>query len=126
MTACSDVPNRPLDKVKVGPDATASLVIYFKLGTIEEQVEKFNQEILSEPRADGRGKHFKYGIGSYLRLSPRQANGHWAIAISFLADATEEERKDLDQVLKTNELVYKVFENIAPEDIKASDLDKKP
>jgi len=126
MTACPDASNRNGDKVKVGPDAAASLVVYFKLGTTEAQVEKFNQENLSKPRADGRGKCFKFGIGSYLRLIPSQANGHWAIAISFLADATEEERNNLDQVLDGDELVYKVFKNIAPNDIKASDLNTEP
>lgn len=108
--------------IKFGPDAPASLVIYFKTGTTESHVESFNQNILSEPRPDGRRKNFKYGIGSYLRLSPRQANGHWAIAITFLADTTEEQRREIKEMLQSNEIVYKVFEKIAPDEIKESDL----
>lgn len=108
--------------VLVGPDAPASLVIYFKVGTTETQVEAFNQGVLSEPRPDGRGKNFKYGIGSYLRLSPTQANGHWAIAITFLAEATDEQRQSLKDMLRSNEMVYRVFERIAPDEIKESDL----
>jgi len=101
----------------VGPDAVASLVIYFKVGTSEAQVQSFRRVLLTKERADGRGESFIDGVGSYLRLTPNQANGHWAIAITFLADSTDEQRKSVRDSIASSDLVYKIFENVAPDKI---------
>ena len=120
--ACWNPFERNADRVNVGPDAWSSLVVYFKVGTTEAQVESFNHNVLSELRSDGRGENFRGGIASYLRLTPDQGNGHWGFAITFYKKATEEQRKATEESITSNELVYKVFENIAPKDIKESDL----
>jgi hypothetical protein len=113
---------RDTEIVRDGPGEWQSLVVYFKSGTTMEQVESFNHNVLSKPRWDGRGEDFKEGIGSYFRLTPDQAHGHWGFAITFYKNATDEQRSAIKESIKSNELVYKVFEEIAPNDIKESDL----
>lgn len=102
---------------KIGPEAPASLVIYFKPGTTDEQIEQFYTSAISVQRSDGRGKKDKDGIWSVLRLLPSQANNYEAIAITFHDDATEEQLRNVRESVQSSEIVYRVFENIAPKDI---------
>ncbi len=113
---------RDSEIIKDGPGEWQSLVVYFKSGTTMEQVESFNHYVLSKPRWDGRGEDLKEGIGSYFRLTPNQAHGHWGFAITFYKNATDEQRVVIKESIRSHELVYKVFENIAPNDIRESDL----
>ncbi len=56
--------------IAIGPDQKATLVVYFKHGTTDEQIKNFRYSVLSgavEPL-------------EYLRLLPDQANGHEAVA----------------------------------------------
>jgi hypothetical protein len=114
--------HRDTETVKVGPGEWHSLVVYFKVGVTDEQVNSFMDNILSEPRSDGRGEDFKQGIGEYIGLSPGQAHGHQGFAITFYKNTSPEQRSRIIESIKSNPLVYKVFENVAPNDIKESDL----
>lgn len=120
--SCSEPAPQSVEMVKIGPDASAAIVVYFMQGTSEEQIARFDAEVISTLRPDGRGEMFRNGIGGYLRLLPFQAQGHDAIAITFHNNATEEQRRSVKESMKSNEIVYKLFENIAPKDIKASDV----
>ncbi|MFL6374432.1 MAG: hypothetical protein ACJ73D_07195 [Pyrinomonadaceae bacterium] len=115
---CSLTESKKVEVKKLGPEATASLVVYFNAGTTDRQVEQFDNGFISDERADGRGRKDKDGIWSVSRLLPSQANNHEAIAITFRDDATEEQRRAIKESIKTSPIVYKVFENIAPKDIK--------
>jgi len=90
--------------------------VYFKSGTTERDVETFNQTVLKNP-PDERGADFKYGIGSYLRLSPSQGNGHWGFAVTFLKKATDEDREALKRTLASHPNVVRVFEDVVPSEI---------
>jgi hypothetical protein len=115
-TACSYL--KPVDRnaemVSFGPDQPQSLVVYFRLGTTEEQVEAFQYEVLSESGSNGKSQ----AIGSYIRLAPSQAHGHWGFAITFLKKISEQQRSAIKESIKSHQLVYRVFEGIAPNDIK--------
>ena len=121
-TGCLNPFVRNADFVDVGPNARFDLVVYFKAGTTGEQIESFNQNVLWEPRPDGRGERSRGGINSYLRLTPEQANGHWGFAVNFDKNATQEQRNTMKGSIASNELVQEVFENVAPKDIKESDI----
>ena len=105
--------------VHVGPDVQADLVVVFKLGTEPEQVVSFWEGTLQTARADGRGGEFLAGIESAMRC-PRLA-GHEAIAIMFHPHTPETQRKAVRARISASSLVQRVYENVAPADIKAID-----
>ncbi|MEO7539123.1 MAG: hypothetical protein ABIV21_03805 [Pyrinomonadaceae bacterium] len=113
---------RNSDMLEVGPGALANLVVYFRLGTSEDELEECYRNAIYFPRTDGRGEGLTEGYGGFLRLLPSQANNHEAIAITFTAQATEAQRRSIKESLESCATVYKIFQDIAPEDIKESDL----
>lgn len=121
--ACSYFGGYETKMERLGPDVSASLVIYFKLGTTEEQIEQFYQDYLFITRQDGRGEAHRYRIRTNLRLLPVQANNYDAIAVTFQNDATENQRSSAKDAFESSVIVYKVFENIAPNDINKSNLE---
>jgi hypothetical protein len=117
-SSCSDVSERNTNMIKIGPDALANLVMYFKKGTPEADIERCYRKAIYVPRADNRGDDFREGLGGFLRLLPSQANNYDAIAISFKADATDDQRLAIKELIESCGIVYKTFENTAPKDIK--------
>src|SRR5205814_3859623 len=87
----------------IGPDVKASFVIYFNSGVTQEQISDFSKQVLSRPRADGRGADNPDGVQTFLRLSSVQ--GHDAIAITFYSSATPEQRATLIRSVKISPLV---------------------
>jgi hypothetical protein len=122
LITCSQPTPKNMEMVKIGPDVSADLVIYFKQGSNDKQINQFTDDIIWEPRPDGRGNAFRNGIRGFLRLLPSQANNHEAMTITFHDNATEQDRRTVKESMQSNVIVYKVFENIAPKDIKESDL----
>lgn len=122
VISCSDLSEGKSDKIKIGPGAVANLVLYFKLGTPENEVIQCYRNAIYMPRADGRGEGLRPGYGGFLRLLPSQANGHEAITIDFTTRATDEERRVIREFFESCGIVHKIFENIAPQDIKTGDL----
>lgn len=104
------------DSVRFGPDVKASLVIVFKSDTTDEQVEAFWRNVLQVLDQSGRGHRFREGISSTLNVSP--IDGHQALAVQFQEDATQAQREEIKARIKRTPLVYKLFENIAPTDVK--------
>ena len=101
----------------IGPGVKASLVIYFKAGVTEQEIEKFLHEALTYPDPEGRGRYHKNGVGTLLRVYP-PVQGHEAIAVTFLETATETQRREIKSATAASILVYKVLENVAPSDVK--------
>jgi hypothetical protein len=57
------------------------------------------------------------GIRAILRLLPVQ--DHEGIAVSFFPNATPAQREDIKVRVKSSPLVYKVLEDVVPQDIKS-------
>lgn len=104
--------------VHFGPDQRASVVVYFRKGTTNQQIEDFNVSIL---QADAQPRHkgldFPAFVSSYLRLLPNQANGHQAIALTFRNDAPPDQVNAYLTKIKNDERVDKIFLGISPESI---------
>src|SRR5258708_37288734 len=100
----------------IGVGVQASLVIYFKVGTSEEQINGFSKEVLSRPDPQGRGVYNPEGVRTFLRLSA--VEGHEAIAITFFPNASAEQREKLKSCVTASPLVYKGLENVAQLDFK--------
>jgi hypothetical protein len=108
------------DQVRpIGPQVKASLVIYFKQSVADQQIEDFWHEVLSTPDPEGRGYYHRDGVGDISRIYPVQ--GHEGISMTFFPDATKEERIAVESDIRSSPIVYKIFENVAPADIKKID-----
>jgi hypothetical protein len=93
--------------VAIGPDQPASLVIYFRAGTTEQQVEEFHSSVLTDTTEQSY-------VREYLRLVPSQANGHWGVALTFNENTRPEDVKRFIEKIERNYLVEKTYRNIAP------------
>jgi hypothetical protein len=88
----------------IGPDQKASLVIYFRRGTTDEQVEEFRSSVLTgtaEP-------------SEYLRLRPSQANGHEGVALTFSTDTHPEQLSRYVEKIEHDNRVERVYRDVAP------------
>ena len=90
--------------VAIGPDQKATLVIYFKSGTTDEQIEEFNSSVLTGTTERPE----------YLRLFPRQANGHEGVALTFSKDTRPEQVTGYVEKIKGDSRVEKVYRDIVP------------
>jgi hypothetical protein len=104
-----------LEMVPIGPDVKADLVIFFNLDATHDQIETFWQETLSAK--SNKGYMTRPGIREILRLLPVQ--DHEAIAVTFFPNATPAQRDDVKARVKSSPLVYKVLEDVVPQDIKS-------
>ena len=119
----SGCPIRKNEMRPIGPEVRQNLVIFFKLGVGDEQVERFFDEFLSKPDPNGKGFYLRKGIREYTRIHPVQ--GHEGVAISFFPYATNNERDAVTRDIKSSAIVYKTFENVAPADVKKLDDPKE-
>ena|SRR5687768_5089103 len=103
------------DMVPIGPDVKAHLVIFFKLDATHDQIETFWQETLSIK--SNKGHMSRPGIREILRLLPVQH--HEGIAVRFFPNATPAQREDIETRVKSSAIVYKVLEDVVPQDIKS-------
>jgi hypothetical protein len=108
------------EMIPIGPEVKASLVIYFKAGTTDEQIEDFWHGVLSDPDPQGRGYSHRPGVGDLMRVFPA-VQGHEGIAITFFPEATENQRDELEAEIKSSPIVYKVLKDVAPKDVKKLD-----
>lgn len=113
---------------RFGPDQSASVVIYFRHGVSDQQIEQFISDVLEEdarPRHDGRD--YPAFVDSYLRLSPNQAHGFDACAITFRPESKKVETVEYVNRIIVEPRVAKVFRDVAPQKIDAppSELDRK-
>jgi ketosteroid isomerase-like protein len=102
--------------VKFGPDVKANLVIVFKSDVTDAQVEDFRRNVLQIATANEGERKYMSGIRQYLRALPIQ--NHNAIALTFHEGIAQAQRDEIMKRIKSSSLVYKVFENIAPAEVK--------
>jgi hypothetical protein len=101
--------------VPIGPDVKADLVIFFNVDATHDQIETFWEETLSIK--SNKGYTPRPGIRELLRLLPLQE--HEGIAVTFFPNATPAEREDIKTRVKSSPLVYKVLEDVVPQDIQS-------
>ena len=113
-TSCT---HRPAEKwVKMtGPNDPVSLVFFFKKGTTYEQKESFDKTVITYPHPKGKGYYLQDGIAGRFNVVN---SGYEGYAIQFSTDATHEQRERLKKNIRESPIVYKVYENVAPSEIK--------
>ena len=101
--------------VPIGPDVRADLVIFFKVAASHDEIESFWEQTLSTRSEKGHWP--RPGIRDIMRLFAVQ--DHEAIAVTFFPDATQAQRDDIRARVKSSPLVFKVMEDVVPQDIKS-------
>src|SRR5437660_4096307 len=109
--------HREPEMVSIGPDVQYGLAVYFKPDTTHDQIESFLDEVPMYPTKDGHWT--RPGVSGILRLAAVQ--GHEAVAIGFFPNATQAERDDIKSRVRASPVVYKVLENVVPQNIKKLD-----
>ena len=118
-TSCSNHDSSD-EMIHVGPDKLTSLVVFFKKDATRENIETFNNEVISVWRPDIKGR---YDLPPGVAVSYSLRNGGYeGVGITFSTDATPEQRNSLKSDIKESPLVYKVYENVVPSEIQ--DLEK--
>ena len=104
--------------IKFGPQVKASLVIVLKAGLTEEDVETFRRDVLQITSSNEGGRKYLAGVSQYLRVPAIER--HEVIALTFQEDISKAEREEVMRRVNSSPLVFKVYEDIAPADIKLS------
>ncbi|MBB5064942.1 hypothetical protein [Granulicella mallensis] len=101
-----------------GPDQQASLVIYYRPGTTDQQIEDFVEHKLeSYPSKVHDGTDFPDFVTEYLGLLPSQANGFSGSALTLKAGAHGAAVDSFVAMVQFDPRVARVFRDIAPDDI---------
>lgn len=104
--------------VKFGPQVRASLVIVLKSGLTDDDVETFRRDALQITSSNEGERKYLAGVSQYLRVPA--IGRHEAIALTFQEDISKAEREEVIRRVNSSPLVFKVYEDIAPADIKLS------
>lgn len=95
------------------PDGRADLVIIFKEGITPQEIIRFEEEELIVGEFEEGFSH-RPGVGVVAR---KNVNGHAAYVLTLDPSATPEDHEAIREGARSSPYVYRVFENVAPEDI---------
>lgn len=96
------------------PSQKADIVLYFKKGTKNDDVNYFLDNVIGYQRADGRGTNLMQGIQGQFSVRNQDYEGY---AIELRKSVTSEERESILNAIKNSPLIFKVFENVVPNEI---------
>lgn len=99
-----------------GMNDVNDIVFLYKKGVTYEQKEMFQNKVLSKERPDGRGQDNPDGVID-LMLG-RVIGDYDGGTINFSKNATLEQREKLKKAIESSPIVYKVYENVVPNEIK--------
>ncbi|MGB7070788.1 MAG: hypothetical protein WBD22_14940 [Pyrinomonadaceae bacterium] len=107
-------PETPMIRLR-GPNDRMELVFFYKKDTGYDEREFFEHNILHIPDADGKGYDLQEGVSGEFSVRNADYEGH---AIEFYPNARPEQREKLKQAIKESPIVYRVYENVVPNEIK--------
>ena len=96
---------------EMSPEAPAELVVFFQEETDWKQILEFDRTVLAAP-----------GIMTVVKV---ELDGYEGEAINFQPDATEDEKALLKKRVLESPLVYKIYENVIPNEITDLNPDRK-
>lgn len=99
------------------PEGKANLVVVFRQGLAQQEINEFLDQELQIAAEDG-GEWLRPGVDAIVKTS---VDGYSAYAVVLDPSASPQEREAIREGVKSSPYVYRVFENVAPEDI---DLDE--
>lgn len=110
--ACQTQKDAPMVKWK-GNDDVNDLVFIIKPNPSPEEVEKFSNEVLYKPRADGRGYSHLDGVIDTMLGGIN--DGYFGGTINFHDNATAEQKENVRKAIEASPIVYKVYVNAIPD-----------
>ena len=116
LTQFSACQQKPDDSIVKWADPTDKIpiVFYFKKGTTNDEINYFLDNVIGHQRADGRGTDFLGGMQGTFQVRNQDYEGY---AIELRKNITQEERENILRAINNSPLVYKVFENVVPNEI---------
>lgn len=88
------------------------LLFFFRKNSSRKARDHFYENVLNQPVSGGYwprdGVKATFGI---------DRNGYEGFGFKFSKDATEQQRKDIKRLLLESPIVYRVYENVVPNDI---------
>jgi hypothetical protein len=111
----------------IGPNQQASLVIYYRPGTTERQIEDFVEHKLeSYPSKVHDGTDFPEFVTEYLGLIPSQANGFDGSALTFRPGSRGIAVDSFISIVESDPRVARVFRDTAPDAIHLPKTEQAP
>lgn len=101
--------------VRMGPDVHADLVYFFKKETTDDQIFEFQRTVVGIPDSKGSGYWSLPGMESVVIV---YLNGYVGYAMKFRPDATEEQKAFIKKRVSESPLIYKIYENVVPNQIR--------
>jgi hypothetical protein len=99
--------------VSVGPDVKANVVVLFRDDASDQAIYDFVTNAVATPHPGGGSQHLP-GMQSLLRV---RVGTHDGYAIGLRSDITPAEWRFIDQRIKSSPIVWRTFNNTAPNDI---------
>lgn len=97
--------------IRFGPDLKVPIVFYFKKGTTREQINHFLENVVGYPHPEGKGHNLLKGITGQFSVRNQEYEGY---ALDRIDD---NERQNILRIINGSPLIYKVFENVVPNEI---------
>jgi hypothetical protein len=94
-------------------DSKVELLFFYKKEATYEQRTYFYENILM--RNTDRGSYMRDGVQASFGID---RNGYEGFGITLRPEVTQEQREDIKRHLKESPIVYKVYENVVPNEIK--------
>ncbi len=110
--SCSSTPVG--DKVHIGPEAKADLVFFFKIGVSPNEINEFQRTVTGLPGKSGTGHSSLPGVMSEVMFYKGEYRGE---ALRFKLNASEEERTFVKSRIQGSPLIFRVYENVVPNEI---------
>lgn len=101
-------------KVEMSPDVPAELVFFFKKGTDWKDILEFQKTVIGIPDPHGYGYSSLPGMMTVVKV---YVDGFEGEAINFQPSATEEEIAFVKKRVSESPLIYKIYENVIPNEI---------
>lgn len=111
----------------IGPDQQASLVIYYRPGTTEQQIEDFVVHKLENyPSKVHDGSDLPDFVTDYMVLVPTQANGFDGSALTFKPGAHGAAVDSFVSMVRSDPRVSRIFRDTSPDAIRLPQAEQAP
>lgn len=108
--------NKVDERINVmSPDVGGSLVFFFKKETTSDEIFQFQRTVIGIPQPNGTSYASLPGMMTVVKVI---VSGYEGESINFKPNATEEQKAFVKQRISESPLVYKVYENVVPNEIK--------
>lgn len=94
-------------------DNKVELLFFFTKDSSRKERDYFYENIFM--RNSDRGYYPRSGVQAVFGID---RNGYEGFGVKFRPDATEEQRENIKKILTDSPLVFKVYENVVPNEIK--------